>query len=203
MALFRNNRCVVFTWDPESRFCGVRCDRAGDTTRIRAFWQAQRKSGQSNAQLLQMGRAALDVDPDTTVIVGGISQKACFIDVTMPKIAPEDLRLALQFELTKFSPIQADELTWGYRIIGKAPEGDLNLVRLVYFREEDWNDWLDASSGLGSGVDMIIPATAALDPVLADTDVGLSEGINGDVFVFRHQNGGRRMISYTSEIPEN
>jgi len=203
MFLFRHNKCAAFTWDQDSNYYGVFCDRTSDTTRVRRYWQAQKKASQSSAELLAAGRRELGLDDDTIVIVGGNFRKACFVDLTMPRIAPEDMRGAVQFELGKYSPIAVDDLVWGYRNVNRIAGTEMQLTRVVYVRRDDWNRWIEAASGLGHGVDMIIPASAVLDPMFENRDIAFSEGVNGDYFVFKHGTNGQRQVTYTTEAPDD
>jgi hypothetical protein len=201
MALFRHNRCAAFDWDQDNNYYGVLCDRAGSATRVRKHWQAQKTTSQSPAEILAAGRRELGYDDDTIVIVGGNFRKACFVDLEIPRIAAENMRGALQFELSKYSPINIDELEWSYRNVLKHHGTEKQTTRIVYFRREDWERWIEAASGLERGVDMVIPASAVLDPMLDTVDVALSEGVNGDYFVFKHGANGQRQIAYTNSPP--
>jgi hypothetical protein len=160
-----------------------------------AHWEAERRGTQPPAQLLEAGARALQPREDTIVLVGGDSSQACWVDLRLPRISAADIRGALRFELEKHSPIPVDDLQWGYRVLGRAPGSELNLVRIAYLRMAEWTSWLEAASGIGSGVDMIIPASAALDPVLGDRAVCWGTAGDGALLLVadKVESGGREM----------
>ena len=170
-------------------------ERHGDSIRLNSFWQVEKIGNRSRAQIMEQGLPALGVAEDTTIIIGGNYSKACFIDLKMPKLAATDLRSALAFELNKHSPIPIDEIQWGYRIVGKVDGSEANLVRLVYFPEDEWESWVAAASGIADGVDMIVPVVAVLDPELRGTDICLGNKNNGsEIYLFKSTDEGERKI---------
>ena len=86
-------------------------------------------------------------------------------------MSSELLHSAVGFELAKFSPLATEDLKWGYRVLSKSGMDALH-VRVGFFPASDHDHWLEAASALPSGVDMIIPAGATLDPQFAEQDVG-------------------------------
>lgn len=210
MALFGNSSCVAFTWSGDGFFRGVRCQPWRDGFRVVQHWESQQRgllvregerkrphsTSQSAAQILATGAQALGVTADTVVIVGGDPARACFTDVSMPRMAPADLRGALQFELGKHTPLNPDHVQWGYRILGRTADGLNSMVRVIYFRMDDWESWIEAASGLPTGVDMVMPAAGAIDPVLADQRVWLVLDKRGGAFVLEKNDDGRRQTLY-------
>ena len=161
MAFFQSNNCAAFTWDDQDTFRGVLIERDGESSRVKEFWQTEKIGNRSRAQMLEQGISPLRISEDTTIIVGGNFSKSCFFDLKMPKISQTDLRSALQFELSKYSPMPVDDVQWAYRVIGKIGT-ESNLVRVIYFPQSEWDSWVAAASGINIGVDLIIPANAVL-----------------------------------------
>ena len=195
MAFFQSNKCAAFSWDDQDIFRGVLLQRYGDLVQVRNFWQTEKVRNRSRAQIMEQGIPALGVDEETTVIVGGNYTKTCFIDLKMPKLPASDLKNAIAFELSKYSPVPVEEIQWGYRVIGKIEGTESNLVRVVYFPEDEWESWVAAASGISDGVDMIIPPIAVLDPEMDGIDVCLGNKQNGnEVYLFKSTHEGERSI---------
>ncbi len=197
MAIFQSNTCAAFTWDDNSQFYGALLERHGDTVKVKHHWCARREGKRSPAQMLESGFPSLKPDEDTTVIIGGNFRKCCFVDLTMPKLAATDLKNAVQFELGKHSPVPVDDLSWGYRIIGKMQDSELYRVRVAYFPQSEWESWVAAASGVAGGVDMIIPPTVAVDPILADADVCLAPPADEPAFAFKSGEDGKREVVFS------
>ncbi len=194
MSLFQSSTCAAFSWDNCGTFRGVLIERKGNRFEITSHWQAKKTGNQSHAQLLENGYISLNPGGETTVVVGGNFSKSCFIDLKMPKIAANDLRNALYFELAKYTPIPIDEIQWGYRIVGKIENTEQYLIRVVYFSQTDWESWISASSAISNGVDMIIPAIAVLDPAITGTDVCLENTNGNEPFILKSKPEGEREI---------
>jgi Tfp pilus assembly protein PilN len=190
MAVFRSSECAVFTWDNDDGVQGVLCSRSGDSIEVTAHWRAKRRSTETLAELLAAGSRELGVTQETVVVVGGNTARASFVDLSMPKIAAADMRGALSFEVSKHCPMPMDDMQWGYRDLGREPDSERHTIRVSFFRRKDWDEWVSAASGVSSGVDMIIPAWAALDPTLSGRSVALG-GDDSDILFVAEPNDGR------------
>lgn len=195
MSLFLSNSCAAFVWDNEDRLVGVLVERAGHEAVVKNIWHGERAGNRSHAELLGQAGRELPIAEETTVIIGGNPEKTCFVDLKLPKIAAGDLRRALEFELTKHTPLPIDSLQWGYRVIGKIAGTELQLVRIAFFLQEDWESWVSAASGISGGVDMIIPPVTILDPLVTGKDVCLA--VNGSLerYQFHSVESGERVIT--------
>ncbi len=198
MALFQSNSCASFTWDNQECCHGVLLKHKSEHYHILRTWSGVRTGHQTRAQLLESGYAALAVDEDTTVLVGGNSLKACIVDVKMPKMPAPQLRQALAFELTKHTPLALDELQWNYRIVRKIPGAELNLIRMVYLPRPEWESWISAASGIDKGVDMIVPAAAVCDPILTGRDICFANHDEESSYILKSQSNGEREITSIS-----
>ena len=196
MLSFRNKRCNAFSWDGHGNFYGVRLERHGSSARVAGYWRAERSQGQSSAEVLAEGAAALGRDEDIIVIVGGNAQRCSLVDLTMPRLAPDEMAQALRFELAQHSPLPLEDMQWGYRWLGKAKGSGDSRLRVTLFTDEEWRNWLEAASGVGGGVDMVIPVQAVLDPLASDRDLCLADATEDEALVLARGEDGRRRHAF-------
>ncbi len=193
MGEFIRKSAIGLTWTPDGRCWGVHLRRKRDGCTVALFWQSAAKDNESLATRLGEGFRYLGHRENAVVVVGGCGWQSSFADVDMPKLGADELRSALSFELGKRSPLPQDKLVWGYRIL---PGGDdqHQKVRLVYMREAEWARWIDDVSGLGQGIDVLVPPPAALDPLLKDQIVFFPEDDGEHGFLFEPGPAGGRTI---------
>lgn len=191
MGDYARKSCIALTWADDGRCWGVHLRHARRRLNVSLFWHSPAVDGQGVSSRLAEGFRVLQPRESTAVVAGGVGCHCGLVDLTMPKLGPDDLRSALSYELTKHAPISTDQLVWGYRLL---PNGERTQqrVRLVCMREADWGRWTDDVSGLGQGVDMILPPPAALDPVLSDVGVYLLDDVTANGFLFAPSAAGGR-----------
>ncbi len=170
-----SKECIALTWDEGGVCRGVRMVRHGDRYSIIAHWQGACGFEDELSSVLSRGIRELGGDDTTPLVVGSVGGEFGFIDLSMPDLDSDNLRNALRFELNKQAPVKSDQLVWGFRVIG-VENSKRQLVRLVYIPKTRWEDLMDRLGGLGWKLDAIIPAPAALDPILADTPLFIEDG---------------------------
>ncbi len=193
MRVFTRKSSVGLAWTPDGKCWGVHLRRVRDRCAVALFWTGEAGKNEPVAERLAEGFRGLAAQENTAVVVGGAGCSYGFADVDMPRLAPDDLRNALLFQVTKFAPVSADRLVWGYRVL-PGRSGDHQIARLIYMREPEWRRWIDDASGLRQGVDMIIPPGAVLDPLAAEHPVFLHDPVSDDGFVVTPSAAGRRQI---------
>jgi Tfp pilus assembly protein PilN len=110
------------------------------------------------------------------------------VDVAMPHLPAEELKKALRIELARLVPLNAEKLAWGHRRI----PGTKNLLRVVYWRDAEWQQALDELGGLPAGLDLLLPPAATLDPLLTGQPVLLPNPPDGDaLLLLPNAEGGR------------
>ena len=196
--MFRSNECVAYTWDSQGRCCGVRIERRGERCTVAGHWRGAKVGAQPLATVLESSLAHLKIRSETTVLIGGDFRKAFCVDMRMPKMSPELLHSAVGFELAKFSPLATEDLKWGYRVLSKSGMDALH-VRVGFFPASDHDHWLEAASALPSGVDMIIPAGATLDPQFAEQDVGFVDEEGESAYILHRKESGEREVQIAAD----
>ncbi|MCQ2396408.1 MAG: hypothetical protein MJ106_01770 [Lentisphaeria bacterium] len=174
MLSFTRNLAIAVTWSTDN--CqAVRLRADGNVCKVEACWQGQvGKDGASLAELLLHAVKAVGGDDSIYIIAGGNGQGWGMADLNMPSLKRDELKNALTFELKKQTPLSAEKLHWGYRVLPKKAGVATQPVRLFYVRTEHWNSWLKAADGLHH-IDAILPAPVALDPVLQDSTFVMPE----------------------------
>ncbi|MBN2451033.1 MAG: hypothetical protein JXR77_11625, partial [Lentisphaeria bacterium] len=189
MTTFTGTRAAALTWTAGGHCRGLAVRRSGRTCRVVACWEADAGADSSVAETLANGLRALGLGESTVLVVGAEDLAAGVVDLDIPALRADELRHAVAFELRRQAPLPDDRLAWAYRVIPGAGNGKLH-VRLYYLRQAVWERWLNDISGLGRGVDAVIPPVAALDPILGDTPVAFGNGESG--FLFAPRGGGCR-----------
>ena len=156
--------CAAFSWTKDGQCRGVRLRSSSGGCRVEAFWCAD-CGGKASAiaESLAAGRKELGLKDNDYCIAGPADGGWGMCDVNVPRLKNEELRQALSFELRKFTPVAAERMTWGYRVLPSS--GDGLHVRLFYARSDVWRKWIEAVTGLGR-IDMLAPAPLLLDPML-------------------------------------
>ena len=168
------------------------------------FWESDpvADGDESLSTRLAEGIRCLAAREETVIIAGGAGTCGGMADIEMPKLAAENLGNAISFQVGKHAPVSTDKLVWGYRVLPGKTTAQQQLVRLVYMREGEWGKWVDHLSGLDHGVDLIIPATAVLDPLLDDRDVFVADPNGTDGFVFPAPANGSGRHAVRSTVAE-
>lgn len=177
MGMFANRSCMALTWTADGQCRGVHLLRTRDGCRLLRSWASGPDQGKSIAARLAAGFRELACQANTVVVAGGGGSRAAFVDLEMPELKPDELRSALTFEVARFAPIATEKLVWGYRTL--PANGDGRLVRLIFLREEEWTRWLDHVSGLGHGLDCVMPPETVTDPLFRDREVWFGPDGNG------------------------
>lgn len=164
---------IGLTWTADGACRGVRLRVGVDGAAVAGFWGGPEDAGESISARLQEAARILSVSERTTVVAGGIGDGSGFADVPVPDAPPDELRSMLGFELRKHAAVPPDQTVWGYRALSAAGSG--RTARLVYVHEDAWHRWLDHVGGIQTGVDAVLPPAAALDPVLSENDVALTD----------------------------
>ncbi len=205
MGLFVRNNAIAITWTPQSCHA-VHLRVSGATCTVTAAWNGEvGKAGASLAELLVRAAKEVGCDDSVYLIAGGNGQGWGMADVTVPATLKNDeLRSALAFELRKQTPLPIDRITWGYRIIPNQPGQAANgtrRARLIYVKSENWASWQKAIDGLGH-VDALLPAPAALDPLLAEQSLTMPGGPGTPGrYEYRWTAEGRQIIPQSEEQP--
>ncbi|NMA45995.1 MAG: hypothetical protein GX945_05475 [Lentisphaerae bacterium] len=186
----RNNSCA-FTWTKAGDCHAVHITRKGQRCLVSAHWHGGAGKNTAVAETLNNAKRALGNIDSYFTLAGGSEGGWGMADVLMPELKAEELKSALAFELRKHTPLPADKLVWGYRLIPSEAKNKL-LVRLFYVRNETWRQWADAVGGIGQ-VDMILPPPVALDPLLAGQAVTIPGDSPANAFVFTPGDPGRNM----------
>lgn len=203
---FTRNNSIAITWGPQECHAVRLKAVSGGVCEVSAVWHGVigMNGASSVAELVAMAARAVGADDNIYIIAGGGSHGWGMADVTLPAaLSGGELRSALAFELHKQTPLPLDKLTWGYRVLqkGNAAKGVQQRIRLFYVRNENWDGWLKAIGGLHH-VDAMLPAPAALDPLLADqTFTAISEGDDAGGYEYRSEHGRRVIAPVSFDCP--
>ncbi len=193
MIFFREKRCMSFSWDSQGGYYGVLAQRRGERVAIRRTWHEQASDQATISEMLAKGIATLGENRDIPLIVGGNVSRVFFHELVLPAMSPENLARALEFEIAKLTPSRLEDIHWNYRDVGPA-EGEQRLIRLLCMPADEWQRWIEGASGLGRGVDVFMPASAALDPILAERQVCLSPEGDDALYLLEPRDGGGRSV---------
>lgn len=193
MNMFSQNNCIGITWDQRGACRGVKICRRKDAYTISDIWHTPSENEEDLSVTLQKGVETLAAGENPRVIAGSTGVEAGFLDLSVPDLNPDDLRSLLTYELRKQSPVDENDIVWGYR---KLPVGGRdsgkNRLRLFYMREMVWRRWLDNISSIAGGIDALLPPFAAVDPILHGKPVAMAG--NGSDYVLACKADGARTV---------
>lgn len=188
---YNRNNAIAITWN--AREChAVQVKAAGGSCEIAAAWHGcVGTDGASLAELLAAGLRAVGADDSIHIVAGGNEHGWGMADLHMPPLKGDELRNALAFELQKHTPLPADKLCWGYRVIdcGNAAKSIPQHIRLFYMRSESRDSSLKAVAAFHH-IDAMLPPPVALDPLLKGRTVTL-QGEDGTMLEYRSGEEGR------------
>ncbi len=170
MPQFINNSCVALTWSADGQCHGIRVKRLRGKCKVTSVWAAKADKDHSVSELLAVGLRELDGKDASCLLASGTAGGWDMADVEMPHLPEEQLKHALSFEIQKHTPLSIDKLTWGYRQLRKPTTTTKGLYRIITMKSENWRQWCTTVEAL-SPLDAIIPAPAALDPLLENQTV--------------------------------
>ena len=171
MPHFTRKSCVAITWNAAGDCRAILMRRSGDKCRVVKTWNAMADRDRSVAELVAEAAKALNAKDAACSVAAGLGGGWGMADIVMPALPPDQMRNAISFELRKHTPLTQDKIRWGYRAsLEQKDKKKGRNIRLVYVRNDIWEQWLDAISGL-SQLDLVIPPPAVLDPLLSDKTI--------------------------------
>jgi len=185
MTVYAAKYSIGFQWNSDGDCYAVKLRRRGKSIDLVGFWHGQSTRDSGVGGCLSEGFASLNPNDGDVVVGSGDCCCGAFVDLHLPKLPPADLGNALKYELLKHAPLPEEALIWGYRVIAELPGQRLH-VRLIYMREMLWSKWLDEVGASAIRADLIIPAPAVIDPLLATADLFIADSSGDHGFLFRH-----------------
>ena len=163
-------RGAGFSWTPDGHCHGVLVETVSGKCRVTAHWRADSGGKPAGvAEALSTARRSLGLGDTDYCVAGPAGGGWGMADIQMPSLKAEALQSALAFELRKLTPVPAERMTWGYRMLGHADDGKMR-IRIFYARTDFWRKWLETANGL-THLDMLSPAPVLLDPIFAENTV--------------------------------
>jgi len=175
MSLLFGKTCAAFTWNADNECFGVLMRQAGSSYKVKRFWSDKVNNSDEISGALRRGAQSLGVHDTTIIIACSSTARTSSADLSMPLLKHKDMLNALQFNVSKQSPLEQDELAWGYRILDPQASNGTPNIRVLLMRETVWSDWVDKTGSLPTGVDLLIPAVAVSDTVIKDRGVFLGK----------------------------
>ena len=137
------------------------------------------------------------------VVTAQIEQSGIF-ELRMPKLNHEDLRHAVEHELSKYVPLPLEDIVWSCRFIpddNDESKNHLNRVRVVFMLRDNWTKFISEFQIRQLHIDSFINPFMAVDPFAAGEDVALST--IDDEHVFLSGADGLRKMCFAENIKPN
>ncbi len=167
MGLLGNNNCIGIFLGINGVCRAVKMEGSRKEFEIQAVAECTLE-GEDNAE--QIKELVDSLNPsDNSLVIAGSDRLGNTVDLIMPKLSPEDLQSALQFEIPKYTPLSDEDVIWGYRIVGDIGEKGQHL-RLGITPATEWEHTISLLGSVSTGVEMIMPPPMALDPAFGDVD---------------------------------
>jgi Tfp pilus assembly PilM family ATPase len=95
---------------------------------------------------------------DRVVVTGQLEQSGVF-EIRMPKLSQEELRHAVEYELSKHIPLPLSDIVWSARIVpdeDEEIEEHSNRVRIVFMLRDNWTKFVSELQIRGLDIDAYI-----------------------------------------------
>ena len=138
---------------------------------------------------------------DRIVITGQIEQSGIF-EIRMPKLNHEELRHAIEYELSKHIPLPLSDIVWSARIV---PDENIEVhssrVRVVFMLRDNWVKFISELQIRGLNIDILVNPFMSIDPFATGENIALP--VIDDEHVFLSGADGLREMSFAENIVQN
>ncbi len=162
--MFKNKNCTVIYWDKDKDIFGAGIS-VGDDGEMEVLQIAlsDPRIPDFSARLNAVCNT-LNIGESNKIILASRFEGAICIELSLPKLPPEEMQKALGFELPRHIPVPLEEITWTYRIVGEtageAKTSSLVKVRILAVSRKSWDTTVAEITSSG------IKADAATHPLM-------------------------------------
>jgi|GEM_PF-6758766 len=187
--------CVVLTWNREREVRGVRTEKNGrnDLPAVVAVAGPFREG--ELGQRLHSAYAQLVTDEPDCILLGGMLPGELLFDLAMPKIIESAIPSALAYELPCVLPQNPENYRQSFRVVNRgAADAKENHLRLWLAPEPEWDRLIGEIDAAQLKVDAVLHPWLAVDPLLADRDLWLSDWEDEYAFCRQERKELRQMV---------
>ncbi|MDP8218566.1 MAG: hypothetical protein P9M03_07565 [Candidatus Theseobacter exili] len=155
-------------------------------------------------EMLQLAMDSLNAQScDRIILTGQIEQSGVF-EIRMPKLNYDELRHAVEYELTKHIPLPSSDIVWSARVVpdeNEDSEEHLNRVRVVFMLRDNWTKFISELQIRGLNIDIFVNPFMSIDPFADGENVALP--MIDDEYVFLSNSDGLRKMSFAENIVQD
>lgn len=142
--------CVVICIQNNFQVLGLRLKTvAGGKYYIEKQFAGTYMESNGPGEVLQLAMESLDTQSCDKIIITGQLEQSCVFEIWMPKLSNDELRHAVEYELSKYIPLPLSDIVWSTRIFSDGDTDEhLNRLRVVFMLRDNWGAMLfDGASG--------------------------------------------------------
>ena len=131
-------------------------------------------------EVLQLAMSSLNTQSCNRIIITEQIEQSGIFEIRMPKLSHDELRNAVEYELTKYIPLPLSDIVWSARIIPDENEGDIEdaqehfaRLRIVFMKRDNWTKFVSELQIRQLNIDAYINPFMSIDPFASGQDVAL------------------------------
>lgn len=155
-------------------------------------------------EALSLALDSLNASSCNRIVVTAQIEQSGIFELWMPKLGHEDLRHAVEHELSKYIPLPLEDIVWSCRVVpghNEESENHLNRVRVVFMKRENWTKFISELQIRQLHIDSFINPFMAVAPFAEGEDVALP-GIDSE-YVFLSSTDGLSKMGFDENIMPN
>ena len=198
--------CSVICIQDDSRVVGLRVKTAaGGKISVEKCFAGTYLENDGPGEAWSVAVESLNSKSCDRVIITGQIERSGVFEIRMPKLNHDELRHAVEYELTKHIPLPLNDIVWSARTVPDEKNDDteehLNRVRVVFMLRDNWTKFVSELQIRGINIDAFINPFMSIDPFASGKNVALP--MIDDKHVFLSNSDGLRKMCFAENIVQN
>ena len=197
--------CVVVSIQNNFQIFGLRLKTASNGKYcIENQFHGTYQESDGPGEALQRAMLTLNAKNCSRIVLTGQIRQSGVFEIRMPKLGHDELRNAVEFELSKYIPLPTEDIVWSSRIV---PENDAETennsvrMRVVFMKRENWMKFISELQIRQLNADVYINPFMSVDPFAAEFDIALPT--LDDKHVFLNDANGLRQMGFADNMNLN
>ena len=194
--------CAVISIQNDFRIVGLRL-KAGKNGKyfIDKQFAGTYEENDGPGEVLQLAMSSLNTQSCNRIIITEQIEQSGIFEIRMPKLSHDELRQAVEYELTKYIPLPLSDIVCSARIVpdeNADAEEHLSRVRVVFMLRDKWEKFISELQIRGISIDAYINPFMSIDPAFSGHDIVLP--MIDDKHVFLSNVNGLRKMAFANNM---
>jgi hypothetical protein len=153
-------------------------------------------------EVLQHVMSSLNTQSCNRIVITGQIEQSGVFEIRMPKLNHDELRHAIEYELSKYIPLPLSDIVWSARIVpDEDTEEHFSRVRVVFMKRDNWTKFISELQIRQINVDIFLNPFMCIDPFGAGQNVVLP--MVDDKHVFLSSANGLRKMAFAKNMVQD